>query len=97
MNENDPYAHEYERHLSHSASRILAVMPDDENDLTDCSKALRVLNPTALFVSVRVTTVGGDEATLRYPPGLTIEPLRIARVWETDTSPDIEIHIYTDH
>ncbi|NWG26794.1 MAG: hypothetical protein HXY30_20640 [Pseudorhodoplanes sp.] len=88
---------------SFSAQARLAelVTPSDAADLVRYAKALRIYVPASVaggVGAVRVTPLNaadGDSVTLKVPPGVTIEPLAVRRVWSTGTSAGIEVHAYT--
>ncbi|WP_299733773.1 hypothetical protein [uncultured Tateyamaria sp.] len=72
---------EYTPGLESPASYLTAVVPDDATDLAVASRALNV----AQSGFVRVTTVGGDEATVFVAAGGAF-PVRAQRVWQTGTT-----------
>jgi hypothetical protein len=88
---NDPFSREYDRNLSNPASRVLLITPKNE-DLPVALKALRVFNPSTNNVTVNITSIDGDEATLTFPPGLMVEAIRIKRVAATGTTAGLIIH-----
>ena len=67
--------------LDSPASRLLAVVPDDQADLSLASRALNV----ATTGTVKVTTVEGDTATVYVAAGIAF-PVRASRVWATGTT-----------
>jgi hypothetical protein len=83
------------------ASDIDLVQPSDTADLALYCRALRVHVPIAVGeATLRVTPLAaGDDAetvTLRFAgAGTYHEPISVRRVWQTGTSPGIEIHGYT--
>jgi hypothetical protein len=89
---------------SFSAQAKLAelVTPSDSDDLLRYAKALRVYVPASVaggVGSVKVTPLkaanDADTVTLKVPPGISVEPLAVRRVWATGTSAGVEIHALT--
>lgn len=72
---------DYQPGLESPASHAVAVSPDDGTDLARVSRALNVAEGGA----VRVTTLGGEDATVFIAAGITF-PLRVSRVWATGTT-----------
>jgi len=77
---SDPYASSISG-LESPATHLIEVVPSDTVDLSVSSRALNV----AASGSVRVTTVGGDTATVAIAAGSTM-PIRVRRVWSTGTT-----------
>ena len=67
--------------LESPASFLQDVTPDDANDLPVISRALNV----ATAGTVRVTTSGGDTATVTIVAGVAF-PVRARRIWATGTT-----------
>jgi len=67
--------------LESPATRLVAAIPDDAQDLSHASRAVNV----ATSGTVRVTTLGGDVATVYIAAGLAF-PLRVTRVWASGTT-----------
>lgn len=83
--------------LDNAATRVIPITPDDDADLPRACKALRIYNPTAAAVTVKLTSTGGDTVTLDIPPStLWIEEIVTQKVFETGTSVGITIHGYSD-
>lgn len=90
-------------HLTRSAEApaldAAAVTPSNGSDLPAYAKALRIYNPGTGAATLRVTYAGQDNdavvVDLTVPPGLTIEPSSVRRVWATGTTPGLSIHAYT--
>lgn len=89
---------------SFSAPARLAelVTPSDSEDLARYAKALRIYVPGSVaggVGSVRVTPLkaanDADTITIKAPPGISLEPLAVRRVWATGTSAGVEIHALT--
>lgn len=80
------------------ATRAVPVAASDAADLATYAKALRVFNPAGAAATVRVTYAeeANDQATvdLVFPPGLTIEPSAVRRVWKTGTGAGLSIIAY---
>jgi hypothetical protein len=74
----------FEQHtpgLESPASHLMAVIPDDANDLPVTARALNV----AQSGLVQITTSGGSVASVYIAAG-TAFPVRAARVWATGTT-----------
>lgn len=89
----------YARGAGDPASSAIDIAPSDANNLASYVKALRVYVPASIGeASVRVTpTLAEDDAsyvTLRFPAGVSYEPLSVRRVWATGTTPEAELHGY---
>jgi len=67
--------------LDSPASHALEVTPSDSADLAFASRALNVAGDGV----VRVTTVGGETASLAIVAGVPF-PIRCTRVWATGTT-----------
>lgn len=67
--------------LESPVCHVLNTTPDDNADLTYVSRALNV----ATSGDVRVTTLGGDVATVHIAAGGAF-PIRVTRVWATGTT-----------
>ena len=67
--------------LESPATRLIAAIPDDAQNLSHASRAVNVATSGA----VRVTTLGGDIETVFIAAGLAF-PLRVTRVWATGTT-----------
>jgi hypothetical protein len=67
--------------LESPASHVFQVTPDDTTDLPVASRALNV----ATDGLVRVTTVGGETASVAVVAGVPF-PIRCVRVWQTGTT-----------
>lgn len=82
------------------ARRCVAVTPSDSVNLPAYAKALRIYVPTSIAeATVKITPLdapddSSDAVTLKFPSGLTIEPLGVRRVWAAGTTAGIEIHAY---
>ena len=63
------------------ATRVIEIEPDDDADLPEIVAGINVETPG----TVRVTTKGGTAATVFVTAGIVF-PLRVTRVWATDTS-----------
>lgn len=77
-------ADRFSRHVSginSPPSHLFPVTPDDGADLPDASRALNVSQNGY----VRVTTVGGETATVFIAAGIVF-PVRAARIWSTGTT-----------
>ncbi|SLN13291.1 hypothetical protein PSA7680_00259 [Pseudoruegeria aquimaris] len=66
--------------LESPPTRIFEITPDDGTDLPFVTRALNA----ATSGEVRITTLGGDTATLYVAAGAVI-PIRASRVWATGT------------
>ncbi len=71
----------YSPSLESPASHVFAVTPSDTVDLPVACRALNVASEGI----VRVTTVGGDTASIAMAAG-TPFPIRCTRVWATGTT-----------
>ena len=67
--------------LESPASHLEEVIPSDTANLSNVSRALNV----AISGAVRITTCGGDIATVTIAAG-TAFPVRACRVWATGTT-----------
>ena len=67
--------------LDSPATRLTAVVPDDGADLAHASRAINAAGAGL----VRVTTLGGDTATVFVAAGIAF-PLRVSRIWQTGTT-----------
>jgi hypothetical protein len=88
------------RAMGEPAVDVQRLTPSDSADTNPYCKALRVFVPASTEeATVRVTPMlAADDAntvTLRFPSGVSYEPLAIRRLWSTGTSAGIEIHGYT--
>lgn len=77
---SDKFA-DYQQSLESPAQHIYNVTPSDTADITYASRALNVSE--AGFV--RVTTVGGNDATIFVSAGNAF-PVRATRIWDTGTT-----------
>ncbi|WP_152045237.1 spike base protein, RCAP_Rcc01079 family [Aureimonas psammosilenae] len=79
---------------SHPARAAVLVKPEDNNDLAEEAKALRIWNPGSGAAVIRVLPLDADMGVLALtvPPGLTVEPLMVRRVLQTGTEPALVIH-----
>ncbi|MCA0405379.1 MAG: hypothetical protein LCH39_04435 [Proteobacteria bacterium] len=89
----------YARSAGDPAGSAIDIVPNDAANLTSYVKALRIYVPATLAeATVRVTpTLAEDDAsfvTLRFPAGVSYEPLSVRRVWATGTTPEAELHGY---
>lgn len=75
--------------LDSPASYVVEVMPSDTADLPTASRALNV----ATAGIVRVTTVGGDTASITVVAGVTF-PIRCTRIWATGTTATGIVSLY---
>ena len=78
-------ADEYKSHKSEVDSPVrhmAAVTPNDSTDLTIASRGLYIGGAG----NIKVTTVDGDTATMVGVTAGSYYPIRIARVWSTDTT-----------
>lgn len=92
----NPYAN-HGANLENAATRLIAITPDDVNDLAQVIKGLRIYNPNASPADVQITTVDGDTVVVSVPAAsLWIEPVVISRVWATNTTTGIVLHGLTD-
>ena len=85
---------------SSPATEALLVAPSDGADLPVYAKALRVFVPASLSqATLRVTYIDApgdsDIVDLTFPPGLTVEPSAVRRIWASGTTPGLVIHAYT--
>ncbi len=83
------------------ARACVAVTPSDASNLAAYAKALRIFVPDDISGGVATVVVTPllaandvDTVTLQVPPGVSIEPLAVRRVWATGTSAGIDIHAY---
>lgn len=67
--------------LESPALNLAPVTPDDATDLAWATRGINVATSGA----VRVTTVGGDDATIYIAAGIAF-PIRVTRVWATGTT-----------
>lgn len=67
--------------LSSPPSDLIAVTPDDGQDLPQVSRGLNV----ATAGQVQVTTLSGTTGTLTLAAGIAF-PVRVRRVWATGTT-----------
>lgn len=67
--------------LSSPPSGLIAVNPDDAQDLPQASRGINV----AQSGDVRITAVDGTTATVAISAGI-IFPIRASRVWATGTT-----------
>lgn len=67
--------------LESPANYLKEVIPSDTTDLAYVSRALNV----AVSGTVRLTTIGGDTATVTVAAGSTF-PVRASRIWATGTT-----------
>ena len=67
--------------LSSPPSHIIAITPDDGNDLAYCTRGINV----ATSGEVTVTSVGGETVTLSVAAGIVF-PIRACRIWQTGTT-----------
>ncbi len=79
----------YSVSLESPASNIMEITPSDTEDLPVASRALNVATEGV----VRVTTVGGDTASIVVLAGVPF-PIRCARVWATGTTATGIISLY---
>ncbi len=63
------------------ATELYPITPDDATDLATAVRAIAVATSGA----VRVTTVGGSDATVYVIAGAPF-PVRVSRVWATGTT-----------
>lgn len=66
--------------LSSPPTAIVAIMPDDDTDLDQATRAINV----SASGNVRVTTTDGQTETVFVGAGIPF-PLRVVRVWATGT------------
>lgn len=76
----DPFAM-YQAGLESPAVHLNDVVPNDTADLDVTSRALNV----AVSGNVRVTTLGGETATVYIAAGSAF-PVRATRIWATGTN-----------
>lgn len=93
----DPY-NGRSQDLDSSGSRAALALFSDSTDVPIYPKGLRVYVPTSLaeanvLVTPMASPADGDTVTLRFPPGLSYEPLRVRRIWATGTTAGVEIHL----
>lgn len=67
--------------LSSPPSHLMAVTPNDGQDLPHVSRGLNVLGTG----TVRVTSAQGDTVTLTVAAGIVL-PVRVRRIWATGTT-----------
>lgn len=77
---SDPFAN-VTPGLESPATHLAAVTPNDSQDLTSASRGINVSGTG----TVRVTTVGGDTATVYIAAGSAF-PIRVTRIWATGTT-----------
>lgn len=92
----NPYIH-HGPNLENSATKVLVITPDDDADLSQVCKALRIYNPNDVAATIHLLTTGGSEVTLTIPSKtLWTEPTVVEKVFETGTTVELIIHGYTD-
>jgi hypothetical protein len=79
----------YSSSLDSPASNVTEITPSDTEDLATASRALNV----AAEGLVRVTTVGGDTASILIAAGVPF-PIRCTRVWATGTTATGIVSLY---
>lgn len=67
--------------LSSPPSHIVAVTPDDANDLAVSSRCINV----ATAGDVQVTTINGETGVIHIAAGVVF-PIRASRIWATGTT-----------
>lgn len=80
------------------ARKMALVTPNDSVDLALYAKALRVYVPSTI-TEASVVVIPHDNAdaaavTLKFGPGVWVEPSMVRRVKATGTTAGIEIHAY---
>lgn len=76
-------------------SNILAITPNDGADLPTAVQALRVYATTETTIKVTpADALDADAVTLSFPPGLTIEPAAVKKVWAQGLTGSPVIHGY---
>lgn len=74
---------------------LVTVTPDDNADLPAVVQALRVYATTDAVIKVTPADAADDApVTINFPPGLTIEPVAVKRVWQQAMSGSPTIHGY---
>jgi hypothetical protein len=92
----NPYSR-FENSIETSASRALAITPDDTKPLAAVCKALRIWNPGSTVATIHVKTLGNDEVTLHVPAEtLWVEPLMITHVLKSGTTTGVILIGYSD-
>ena len=80
----------YHAGLESPAERAFAITPNDSADLS--------VFPRAIYVggagNIKVTTMGGDTVTFSGCLAGTVLPVRVARVFSTDTTATLLLGIY---
>lgn len=76
----DKFSH-YADGLESPPRSAFSIAPNDSEDLAHVTRAINV----ATTGNVRVTTLGGDTATIFIVAGIAF-PIRAERVWATDTT-----------
>lgn len=71
----------YAEGLNSPPSHLAAITPSDTADLPDASRGLNVAGSG----TVRLTTVGGDTATVYIAAGIVF-PVRATRIWASQTT-----------
>lgn len=93
----DPYAN-YPKTPLTPARQLVAVALDDSNDLVVYAKALRVYVPStipeALVVLLPLDAADASPITLKFTPGVWVEPIMIRRVLATGTTAGLGLHAY---
>ena len=83
--------------VSDPANNLVTINLDDFNNMTWGLKSLRIVNDQESWATVKVLTMHDNIVTLDIPPNCVwIEPLRVKRVFESDTTAGLGIAGYTD-
>ena len=78
-------ADDYGSHKSNIDSPVrhaVAVTPNDSTDLANSSRAIYV----GVGGNIKLTTVDGDTVTMVGVAAGSFYPIRVARIWSTDTT-----------
>lgn len=79
----DPYRSQ-SAELSTSAHNAFEIVPHPTNDIECGIKALKVVNKTADWLTVRVLTMRDDEVDIDVPPSAVwLDPIRVRKVLST--------------
>ncbi len=96
MTTNNPYSRESYKSSPIAGTRMFAISPSDDTDLTQVIKRLRITNPTIEVASLNLLTAGGDQLAIPILPGIWFEELQIVKIFSTGTSPELYLHGISD-